>query len=81
MSTSQLVRDYVTEKARRAQQVTINDARRRFKERGCLDADFAIQKWMEIFAQDALVRAIRDDDVTAMQNARENLKLAETTLP
>ena len=73
-------REYLAEKLSRAQQLTINSVRTEYKERGRLEPDFAVQKWLEIMAQDGLRRALADDDVVDIRQRAANVKLAEPTL-
>ena len=73
-------REYLTEKLSRAQQLTINSVRAEYKERGRLEPDFAVQKWLEIMAQDSLRRSLADDEAVDLRQINANVKLAKPTL-
>ena len=73
-------REYLAEKLSRAQQLTINSVRTEYKERGRLEPDFAVQKWLEIMAQDSLRRSLADDEAVDLRQINANVKLAKPTL-
>ena len=73
-------RAYVDAKIAAAQKNTINAVRKEYLERGSISADFAVQKWLEILTQDAIARAIRNDDSIATQNKTAQIKTATPKL-
>ena len=73
-------REYLYEKLSRAQQLTINSVRAEYKAEGRITPDFAVQKWLEIMAQDSLRRSLADDEAVDLRQINANVKLAKPTL-
>ena len=72
--------EYLAEKLDRAQKLTINTVREEYRTHGRLSPEFAVQKWLEIMAQDGLRRALADDRVADVRQHAAKLKIAEPTL-
>ena len=74
------IRDYVRDRVSKMQQKTMKSAREHYKTEGSMSPDFAVQKWLEIFAQDEILRSVDVEERVAARDRQIQVEAAPAKL-
>lgn len=80
MTPTHEIRDYVRDRVDKMQQKTMKAAREHYKTKGSMAPDFAVQKWLEIFAQDEILRSVNVEERVAARDHQIQVNAAPDKL-